>query len=814
MPSLSRRAADGLVAFAIGAAAFTGSAANAQTDPFVLPKSATTAIAQSAATSGPGLSEIEIDGRVSARLVDLQGSGNTLTIDADNARVAGLPVPAGASGAIRLDSLKLYQWRFDPLRQRLVIRLFRNNDGPNFRDFAVRGNERAERNTIAALRIDYDINAAFGRSGVHTAGLFSATAVKGHLAAVTTARAAPDSANGPLRVHRLDSFVQLGLPNGSVVVTAGDFISAGSASQRPVRLGGIQLASDFRRQTELITSPMPAFNGSVAVPTTLDIVTADQRYQLGKLEPGEFTVRNVPVNPGRGSLAVLLKDSLGREVVRNVSFYTSSTLLRPGLQSYAVNFGFVRRRYGLPDDNYGPLAASAYYRRGLSPFLTVEASAESTAGLLNFGSRADFTIGNVALSSVELRTSRDSAGGTGFLLNAALESIGRKFSARAGMSLPTPDYRDVASHLGDKTPPRQFFANIGFQLRRNAPFQLSYVRQEAAGGVADGRRNIRNEILSGNLFFSPSPRLNFSLNGGFRQAGTRSFFIGAGLSIRFGPRHSASVLASSDVKQTVSTLAYQYNDYQNSGLRAQATFGTLNGTPRMTASAIQQGRWATLNGAMVAAAGQVAGQASATGSLIVTGGTVYARGQSNSGYALVRAGEVEGIPIKLENRFVGKTDKRGRLLVQNLRTQIVQHIDVDGTRLPADAVVLTSRHVVNVPERAVGLVDIDAMYFRPVVLQVVDAKGAPLEAGLPVVASPSGRETLVGFDGLVEFNTASRDRALLVKAPGGDCRIDIPDAAALEAGANALTCLPVAAIAAAEGDEARKATGKKVARRN
>ena len=814
MQNLSRRAADGLLAFAIGVAGYTGGAANSQTDPFALPKSATAAIARSAATSGPGLSEVEIDGRLSARLVDLQGSGNALTIDADNARVAGLPVPAGASGPIRVDSLKLYQWRFDPLRQRLVIKLFRNNDGPNFRDLAARENERAGRNTIAALRIDYDINAAFGRSGVHTAGLFSATAVKGTLAAVTTARVAPDTAQGPVRVQRLDSFVQLGLPNGAAVVTAGDFVSVGSASQRPVRLGGIQLASDFRRQAELITSPMPAFNGSVAVPTSLDIVTADQRYQLGQLEPGELTVRNVPVNPGRGSMAVLLKDSLGREVVRNVSFYTSSTLLRPGLQSYAVNFGFVRRRYGLPDDNYGPLAASAYYRRGLSPFLTVEASAESTPGLLNVGSRADFTIGNVALSSVEVRSSRDSIRGTGFLLNTAVESIGRKFSARAGLSLPTEDYRDVASHLGDKTPPRQFFANIGFELRRNAPFQLSYVRQEGRGSAADGRRAVRNEILSGNLFFSPSPRLNFSLNGGFRQAETRSFFIGAGLSMRFGPRHSVSALASREVKQTVSTLAYQYNDYQNSGLRAQATLGTLNGTVRMTASAIQEGRWATLNGAVVAAAGQVAGQASATGSLILAGGTVYARGKSNSGYALVRAGEVEGIPIKLENRFVGKTDKRGRLLIQNLRTQIAQHIDVDGTRLPEDAIVLTSRHVVNVPERAVGLVDIDAMYFRPVVLQVVDSQGTALEAGLPVVASPSGRETLVGFDGLVEFNAASRDRALVVKAANGDCRIEVPDAAALEAADNPLVCLPVATIAASEGDGGRKVAGKKVARRN
>jgi outer membrane usher protein len=814
MPSLSRRAAKGFFAFAAGVAALTGSSANAQADPFALPKTTTASAVTEAALPGPGLSEIEIDGRVNARLVEIRGSGNALTIDADGARAAGLPVDATANGQIRVDALKLYQWRFDTLRQRLVIKLFRNNDGPNFRDFASRDNKLAQRDTITALRVDYDMNAVFGRSGVSVAGIGSAALVKGDFAAVTTARVAVESTGRPARVQRLDSFVQIRLPRSSAVATAGDFISAGSVSQRPLRMGGLQIASDFTQQPDLVTSPMPAFSGSVAVPTTLDILTADQRFQLGKLEPGEFTVRNIPLNPGRGSMSVLLKDSLGREVVRNVSFYLSNTLLREGLDSFAVNAGFVRRRYGIEGDNYGPLAASAYYRRGLSSFLTLEASAESTAGLLNIGSRADFTIGNVALSSLELRTSRDSTGRTGNLLNASLESIGRGVSGRMGVSLPTANYRDVASHLGDKPPPKQFFANIAFDLRQSMPLQLSYVRQDYAAtpGHSAGFAR-RNELLSANLFYSPSPRVNFSLNGGFRQAQTRSFFVTAGVSIRVGPRHAVSLSGSEGAGQTSATLAYQYNDHQNSGLRAQATVGALDKTARITASAIHEGRWTTLNGGVVAAGGDVAGQLSATGTLIATGGTVYARGQSNNGYALVRAGDVEGIPVKLEHRFVGKTDRNGRLLVQNLRTSIPQRIDVDGTQLPADAVVLTSRHVISVPTRAIGLVDIDAMYYRPVVLQIVDQTGVALEPGVRAIASPSGRETLVGFDGTVEFNTASGDRALLAKSSGGDCRVVIPDDAQLEALSQPLVCQPVAQIAETE-QPAHSLEGAKVARRN
>lgn len=797
MPNRSRRVASGLFAFAAIAAALTGGSANAQTDPFALPKTATAAAAAQQVT-GPGPSEIAVDGRVKARMVELQGQGRAMTIDADHARAAGLPVPDGVSGQIALSSLKIYQWSFDSLRQRLEVTLLRQNDGANFHDFASRDSEASQRRTLAALRVDYDFTTTVNRAGLSAAGLVGAALVKGDVVAGTSARVSTAQAGQPFSATRLDSFIQTRLPGGKTVATLGDFISAGSASQRAVRMGGVQIASDFSHQPDLVTAPLPAFSGSVAVPTGIDILTADSRYSLGKVEPGEFTVRNIPTNPGRGSLAVLLKDSLGREVVRNVSFYVSNSLLRPGLATYAVNAGFVRRRYGVDSNDYGPFAASAYYRRGLSPFLTVEASAETTAGLVNVGSRADFTIGNVAMSSIELRASADAQAGSGAMMTASLESLGRGISGRIGVTVPTASYRDVASRLGDRLPPRQVFANLTFDLARKLPLQLAYVRQEAefpVGNGQSGRMRGRDEVFRASIHHAPNSRLNFSIIGGMRAAETRSFFVSAGLTLRFGTRHSVGAGLVSGSDQTSATLAYQFNDHEKSRLRAQAALEMTDGAPRLSASAIHEGRWTTLQGATVFTDGQLAGQITTTGSLIAVGGSVYARSRSDNGFALVRAGGVAGVPVKLENQFVGKTDRSGKLLIHNMRTHIPQRIDVDGSGLPDDAVVLTSRHVITVPGRAIGVVDIDAMYFRPIVLQVVDARGAPLEAGLPVTAAPSGRETLVGYDGLVEFNAAGRDRQLIVNGPGGTCAVDVPATVVREAPAAPLVCRPTTTIA-------------------
>ena len=791
MPSLSQRAVDRLLAFLVACAVMMGGgAARAQTDPFALPENQTVRAVQT--TAGPGLSEIEVDGKPLARLVDLQGGGQALTIDADNARAAGLPVPPEATGQIPLNSLKLYSWDFDPLRQRLTVKLFRLNDGANFHDLAPVEQVDTARRTVAAIRVDYDLAATAGLGGLRASGIVGAAAVKGDFVAATRMQVNAGAAAPPALI-RLDSFVQTRLAGSNAFVTAGDFISAGTRSQRAVRMGGVQLTSDFSTKPDLITTPLPEFGGAVAVPTNLDILVADRRFNLGELEPGEFTVQNVPINPGRGSMAVLLKDSLGREVRQTVSFYTSKSLLRPDLSAYAVNVGFVRRRYGIESSNYGPLVASAYYRRGLSPFLTLEASGESTGGLLNFGGRADFTLGNLALASWELRGSDEDGAGSGYLVNGSIESIGRRLSARTGFSYPSARYRDVASHLGDRAPPKQIFANVSFDLAR-VPVQLSYVRRDYRRDFDRNMAESRSEVLSASLFHAPSNRVNFSLVGGVKAAQTRSFFVNFGISVRLGRSNSVNASAGREQGRNSGGVSYLYNDLQDQGFRAQASLGSINDTARIAASADYESRFTNLQGTVVAAGGQVAGQVTATGSLIAAGESVYARSRSNNGYVLVRAGRVSGIPVKLENRYVGKTDSSGMLLVQNLRTYVPQQIDVDASQLPVDAIVRNSRNVITVPGRAIGLVDIAAHYYRPVVRTIVGIDGTPLQAGSQVTAAPSAERTLVGYDGMVEINAASGDRRLLIEGFAGNCVVDLPAEQDLRASGDPLVCRPTGRI--------------------
>ncbi|MXO75441.1 fimbria/pilus outer membrane usher protein [Altererythrobacter aerius] len=791
MPSLARHVARPPAALLAALAALsTHTPVAAQSDPFALPEGLT---AQSVAQSAvPLLSEIVVDGKAGARMVTLAGSGDALAIDAQEARDAGLPVPEGASGPIRLASLKLYAWSFDPLRQRLTVQRFRTGENANLKDFAPRPRQASESTPLLALRIDYDLTATLSQSRSSAGGLLSSTLVYGNFALHGSARASTVPELGTPTILRLDTAARLAIPATGTAASLGDFVSAGSQSQRAVRMGGIQIASDFALRPDLVTLPLPAFSGDVAVPTTIDVLAGDQRYTLGDIEPGEFSVRNVPTQPGRGEASVILRDPLGREVVQTARFYVSDALLAPRTTGYAVNAGFVRRRYGFASNDYGQLAATAFVRRGLSPSLTAEASGEWTRGVGNGGLRGDFVLAKVALATIEGRVSSDSDTGRGTLLNIALESIGQKVGGSIRATLPSAGYRDVASRLGDEPPPRQYAAQVFYRLAPNTEFQVSYARQQFRVLPGPRPRDPLSEVMNANLRARLSSRATFFAGAGWRRSSSgSSWSVALGLSMRFGERTNTGLYTSYDDGRAAGSATFARDAIRDGEIGYRGAASISQGSHRVSGGLTWRDRRMLVDGQVEAVNGSVAARANARGTLLLAGGAVFARNQTGGSYALVRTGRVGGIPITRENQAVGVTNDRGLLLVQNIPAQATIKIDVDADRLPADALVRETTKMIRVPQRAVALVEIETTRFRPVLRQLRDTGGAVIATGTAVQFMPSGLTGIVGFDGLVEINAGAQDDRLMVGAPGNGCVAELTEAVLADESGAAITCRPV-----------------------
>ncbi|WP_296675253.1 fimbria/pilus outer membrane usher protein [Novosphingobium sp.] len=769
------------LAAALGTA-LGGQSAHAQTDPFALPTGVT---AQSvAAQSGPGLSEIAIDGETRARLVDLSWANGVLTISAESAKAAGLPIPADASGQIPLSSIKIAKWSFDSLKQRLDIQLLRKSDGKNLIDMGITARLDGTSTPLTAFRIDYDMTATAAQGRTGAAAFLEASVVRGNFAALSSFQYNTDPQPGSRALTRLDSQVQVLLPKPGITATAGDFISAGGQNQRALRLGGVQIASDYSLRPDLVTVPLPAFTGQVSVPTGVELISGDQRYSLGDVQPGEFTVRNVPSNAGRGEVAVVIRDSLGREVIQNARFYMSRSLLAPRLREYAINAGVVRRRYGVRSSDYGPLAASIYYRRGVSSRFTVEGTSEWTPGLINMGARGDLALGGIALATVEARASSEhSTGKAGALVNLALESVGRTISARVSASFPSTGYRDVAAKLGDPLSPREFLGQISFNLKNMTQLQLSAGRQERH---FDSRYpSLEPRVTFANAAFRTriSKKVDFYSSVGMRNGLTRSVSAWAGLSFQFGGGRSAQGSASSGTGMPVSVNAGYYRHATEQQRLGYAFEGSTGASTRISAAATYRSTFTRVEAQAERVAGRYGMRLNARGTLLMAGGSVFARNQTGGSYALVRTGKVAGVTVLRENRAAGVTKKGGLLLVENITPQVPLSFDIDPDKLPVNALARDTHRRVLVPRRAIGLVSLDVIRFAPRQVRITGPTGVNLPVGTILLAQPSGDQMMVGFDGLVDFN-----------AEGGDTQLD----QILDGGSHCVASIKPIAVAATD----------------
>ncbi|MEI2684790.1 fimbria/pilus outer membrane usher protein, partial [Erwinia aphidicola] len=106
-----------------------------------------------------------------------------------------------------------------------------------------------------------------------------------------------------------------------------------------VRLGGIQIARDFSVRPDLVTYPLPSFSGQAAVPSTVDLFVNGYKTSSNSVQPGPYSLTNMPFVNGAGNAVVVTTDAQGRRVSTTLPFYVASDLLKSGLSDFSFSAG-------------------------------------------------------------------------------------------------------------------------------------------------------------------------------------------------------------------------------------------------------------------------------------------------------------------------------------------------------------------------------------------------------------------------------------------------------------------------------------------
>lgn len=598
------------------------------------------------------------------------------------------------------------------------------------------------------------------------------------------ASAGPDVAGG---VTRLDTTWRYEQPERTMTYSAGDVITRGLSWSRPVRLGGLQVSRSFGLRPDLVTAPIPVISGTAAAPSSLDLYVNNVKQLSTNVPAGPFEVSRAPLAYGAGMAQVVVRDALGRDTRIDLPFYASDALLAPGLADFALEAGYTRRNFGVISNDYDRrLAASGSLRYGLTPKITLEAHAEAAGGLVNGGVGAVVGVGRWAVASLAAAGS-EARGEVGGLFDLSIESRQRHFTISARMQRTVGDYQDLASWTSARGPPSG--AVTGGVITSADPLYAAAFRAPRAVDQAVLSVPVFNDRTRLSLSYARLVRdddrarlLGLSMSHDFKFANVYvralhdfdrrgSTTVSVGLSLPLG----RGVYASSEVRSDsggVSAVA----EAASRGAESPGDFGwRVRVGEGQVSDHLLAATYMSSLGRAEAGLQQLNGRATGYGQF--AGGFAYVAGQPflsrrlDGPFAVVDAG-AKGLPVRYENRLIGKTGRNGRLLVPNLVAYQPNRISIDPTYLPLDQDVAEDTAMVSPRTGAAALVRLGWTTSSSALLSLIDSEGRPIEAGAEGrLEGGGGEDFFVGYDGEAYVSGLSAHNTVHIRRPGGrSCR--------------------------------------------
>ncbi len=591
-----------------------------------------------------------------------------------------------------------------------------------------------------------------------------------------------------LDVVRLDSSYRYSDVDRLMSATAGDMVNGGLSWTRPIRLGGLQVQRDFALRPDLVTIPLPNLGGTAAVPSTVDVYVNNSRVFSQDLGVGPFNVTNIPVVTGAGNAEMVVRDSAGRETTTNVPFYTSASLLAPGLSSWSFEAGLPRLFWGSVADMYNTApVGSATWRQGLTDWLTAEGHAEGGSGLANSGLGAAFKIGSFGAATLAAAGSRlgksfGSLGSASFETRifgiAVAASTQRSFAdyedlASATARLPRAAAKGAAGGNGQNTAQQQLYASIHApraldRLTVSGPLWFDAPSNWTVSYIHE--RYQPNDVSSlASLSYTRALPFNASLYAtAYRDFGTgHSVGLLLGVTIPLGQTASATASvsrnggAANGSFQASQALGLEPGSF---GWQVQDSEGA---TPFRQGSVAYRASALSLQASASQTGSGFDGTLEAAGAIATIGPHVFFADRIPDAFAVVDAG-APGVTVSYENRTVGATDSRGMLLVPTLQSYQTNKISIDPDRLPVDAEVETTHASVTPADRAGTLVSFKVQRDADAAL-VTFAHGAGAVPAGSHGRLVGGAPFIVGYDGQAFIKGLSRDNEVLIEIGEDTC---------------------------------------------
>lgn len=686
---------------------------------------------------------------------------------------AGLPPEQVPVGEVNLSQLAQVRVEYDSTAQRLLLNVPREWVSARVTPFGGQLAQSKPYYGTGAL-LNYDL---YTNHTEHIGGQaslwheFRYFNENGSLSSTGYTRQSFDGNTGQQEGYvRYDTTLTMTNEDDATTWTVGDVISDAVSWSSSVRMGGISYGRDFSLRPDLVTWPLPEFSGEAAVPTSVDLFINGYRSGSTQLQPGPFTLTNLPYINGAGDAVLITTDALGRQVSTTMPFYVTSDLLKQGLSDGAFTLGSLRRSYGIDNFDYGPAAGSGSYRYGATDWLTLEGHAEAAEELALGGAGAVVKLGRygVVNSSYTHSQMRGDDGGQinwGYQYSTSAFSLATQHSRRdrgygnlalydqptiydeqnqpiASLSRNTDQY-SLTFNLGD-------FGNIG----------AAWIGVESFDSQ---KTELLNLSWSRNLWGNSSLYLAASRD---QQRG--DWTVAMSLQIPLGERDSAAITLE-NTPDSGSTQRVNYNHSMPSDGGFSWNMALAN---QSTSSHYQQATlgWRNnnieLQGGGYGERDMMTWWGEAMGSIVLMDNELFAANKINDAFVVISTDGHPDVPVNYENQPVGKTNHNGYLLISGVSAYYPASYSINTLNLPADTRLKETERRVAIRRHSGYLVDFPMEQERVASVILHDTNGKDIPVGSQV-RRPSRNMAVVGYDGIAWLESLNDINALSVTTPEG-----------------------------------------------
>lgn len=532
-------------------------------------------------------------------------------------------------------------------------------------------------------------------------------------------------------------------------------------------IAGVTVAKEFAINPYFVRYPMLSVSTPISVPSVMEVQVNGQIVSREQVAPGLLDVRNLPMTLGRNDAQVIVRDAFGVERELSSTYYLTTSALAQGVQDYQYSVGFRRMGVGEKSWDYRTPVALARHRVGITDSVTAGGRVEVQPGRLYSGGPSLNL--RLPIGAVEAATSVSSKHGAfGSAALVGFSFTGRPVSAGGSVMVASRNYATLTPNpVGEdpKTEANVFAsANIGGPISVTAQHSLRRLHQ----GISRERTGLLSTIhVARNVELTASVTRVRDERGHGREAY-------AGITILFG-KSTASAALVQDGRGNRMTVDAQRSLPVGEGygyqMHAESGDGMAYGVARYQT---KYGRYELRQEQLY---GESNTTVTAAGSIVGIGGGLYASRPVQESFALVRIPGVEGVRAFVSHQEVGKTGRKGDLLVPDLQAYYANILDVADGDIPLQYAVPDVGQTLALPYRGGAVAEFGVQKIQRVVgvITVADQGGDRIPSYGEITVTAKGREVSspIGSSGRFYFEDlpAGTHSAVVRDSAGKECSL-------------------------------------------